>query len=208
MSRSKSSSRWLKEHFEDEYVKKSWKDGYRSRAAYKLLELQERDRLLKPGMTVVDLGAAPGGWSQIAAKLVGEKGKVLALDILPMDNLADVTFLQGDFTEQSVYDEFLKLLEGRKVDWVLSDMAPNLSGTRSVDQPRAVYLVELAIEFANQVLHKGGGFVAKVFQGRGSEDLIKALRQHYSSVAIRKPDASRSRSTEIYLVAKGFKGIS
>ena len=205
MSRSKTSSRWLKEHFEDEYVKRSWKDGYRSRAAYKLLEIQEKYRILKSGMTVVDLGAAPGGWSQIAAKWVGDKGKVLALDILPMDTLADVTFLQGDFTDQAVYDELIKILDGRKVDWVLSDMAPNLSGTRTLDQPRAIYLVELAIDFADQVLQKGGGMLVKLFQGQGSEAVIKTLRQKYKNVSIKKPDASRSRSSEVYVLAQDKK---
>lgn len=206
MSRSKSSNQWLKEHFKDHYVQKSWKDGYRSRAAYKLLEIQEKDRILRPGMTVVDLGAAPGGWSQIAAKLVGVKGKVIAMDILPMDTLEDVTFLQGDFTEQAVYDALYGLLEGRKVDWVLSDIAPNMTGTRSVDQIKATYLVELAIDFADQSLNKGGGFLAKVFQGSGSEGILKALRQKYTTVQIRKPDASRSRSAEVYMLAKGYKG--
>jgi 23S rRNA (uridine2552-2'-O)-methyltransferase len=205
MARSKSSKRWLQEHFSDEYVKKSWKDGFRSRAAYKFLEIQEKDRILKRGHTVVDLGAAPGGWSQIAVKLVGESGKVIALDILPMDSIADVKIIQGDFTDKAVYEQLLQELNGRPVDWVISDMAPNLSGNRSVDQPKAMYLVELALDFADQVLLPGGGFVAKVFQGEGSEVLLKTLRQKFTSVSIRKPDASRDRSSEVYMVAKGYR---
>jgi len=205
MARSKSSKSWLQEHFSDEYVKKSWKDGFRSRAAYKLLEIQEKDRILKKGMTVVDLGAAPGGWSQVATHWVGESGMVLAMDILPMDSLADVKFIQGDFTEQAVYDQLLQELNGRPVDWVISDMAPNLSGNRSVDQTKTVYLVELAIEFADQVLIRGGGFLAKIFQGEGFEEVLKTLKQKYTTVLIRKPDASRSRSPEVYLLAKGYR---
>lgn len=205
MARSKSSRRWLQEHFSDEYVKRSWKDGFRSRAAYKLLEIQEKDKILKKGQAVVDLGAAPGGWSQVATHLVGEKGKVLALDILPMDSIADVKFIQGDFTEEAVYQRLLQELAGRPVDWVLSDIAPNLSGNRSVDQPRMMYLLELALEFADQTLVKGGGFLAKVFQGEGSEAILKTLRQKYTTVIIRKPDASRDRSSEVYFLAKGYK---
>lgn len=205
MARSKSSRRWLQEHFSDEYVKRSWKDGFRSRAAYKLLEIQEKDKILKKGQAVVDLGAAPGGWSQVATHLVGEKGKVLALDILPMDSIADVKFIQGDFTEEAVYQRLLQELAGRPVDWVLSDIAPNLSGNRSVDQPLMMYLLELALEFADQTLVKGGGFLAKVFQGEGSEAILKTLRQKYTTVIIRKPDASRDRSSEVYFLAKGYK---
>ncbi|WP_231758216.1 23S rRNA (uridine(2552)-2'-O)-methyltransferase RlmE [Microbulbifer elongatus] len=206
MGRSKSSHRWLREHFNDHYVKQSQKDGYRSRASYKLQELQEKDRLIKPGMTVVDLGAAPGGWSQVAAELVGHKGRVLASDILPMDALAGVDFVQGDFTEQEVFDELLEKLGEERADLVISDMAPNMSGVRAVDQPASMYLVELAVDMARQTLKSGGAFVAKVFQGEGFDELIRDLRSQYQSVVTRKPGASRPRSREVYVVARGFKG--
>lgn len=205
MARSKSSSRWLQEHFNDPYVKESQKDGYRSRASYKLLELDEKDKLFQPGMKVIDLGAAPGGWSQVAAQRVGPKGFVLASDILPMDALADVTFLQGDFTEAGVFEQLLELLGEQKADLVISDMAPNMSGISDVDQPRAMHLVELALDMAINTLKPSGSFVCKVFQGEGSDDWFKLCRQHFSKVAIRKPDASRARSREVYLVARGFK---
>lgn len=205
MARSKSSSRWLQEHFNDPYVKESQKDGYRSRASYKLLELDEKDKLFQPGMKVIDLGAAPGGWSQVAAQSVGPKGFVLASDILPMDALADVTFLQGDFTEAGVFEQLLELLGEQKADLVISDMAPNMSGISDVDQPRAMHLVELALDMAINTLKPSGSFVCKVFQGEGSDDWFKLCRQHFSKVAIRKPDASRARSREVYLVARGFK---
>ncbi|WP_020405517.1 23S rRNA (uridine(2552)-2'-O)-methyltransferase RlmE [Hahella ganghwensis] len=206
MARSKSSNRWLQEHHSDVYVKKSKEDGYRSRASYKLLELDRLDKLLKPGMTVIDLGAAPGGWSQIVADKVGDKGVVIACDLLAMDNIAGVEFVQGDFTEDEVLENILQLVNGRPVDLVISDMAPNMSGMKAVDIPKAMYLVELALDLADQVLKKNGVFVAKVFHGAGFDELLKDARQKYSSVAIRKPDASRSRSRETYLVAKGFKG--
>ncbi|MCQ3828468.1 23S rRNA (uridine(2552)-2'-O)-methyltransferase RlmE [Microbulbifer elongatus] len=206
MGRSKSSHRWLREHFNDHYVKQSQKDGYRSRASYKLQELQEKDRLIKPGMTVVDLGAAPGGWSQVAVELVGHKGRVLASDILPMDALAGVDFVQGDFTEQEVFDELLEKLGEERADLVISDMAPNMSGVRAVDQPASMYLVELAVDMARQTLKSGGAFVAKVFQGEGFDELIRDLRSQYQSVVTRKPGASRPRSREVYVVARGFKG--
>lgn len=206
MARSKSSHRWLREHFNDQYVKQSQKEGYRSRASYKLLELQQRDRLVKPGMTVVDLGAAPGGWSQVAAELVGHKGRVLASDILAMDPLAGVEFVQGDFTEESVLNQLLERLGEDRADLVISDMAPNMSGVRDVDQPASMYLVELAADMARQVLKPGGGFVAKVFQGEGFDQLIRDLRASYASVSTRKPGASRPRSREVYVVARGFKG--
>ncbi|QKX15938.1 23S rRNA (uridine(2552)-2'-O)-methyltransferase RlmE [Microbulbifer sp. YPW1] len=206
MARSKSSHRWLREHFNDHYVKQSQKEGYRSRASYKLQELQDKDRLIKPGMTVVDLGAAPGGWSQVAAELVGHKGRVLASDILPMDALAGVDFVQGDFTEEEVFNELLEKLGEDRADLVISDMAPNMSGVRAVDQPASMYLVELAVDMARQVLKPGGGFVAKVFQGEGFDELIRDLRSQYQTLVTRKPGASRPRSREVYLVAKGFKG--
>ena len=206
MGRSKSSHRWLREHFNDHYVKQSQKEGYRSRASYKLQELQQKDRLFKPGMTVVDLGAAPGGWSQVAMELVGHNGRVLASDILPMDPLAGVEFVQGDFTEESVLGELLERLGEDKADLVISDMAPNMSGVRAVDQPAAMYLVELAVDMARQVLKPGGAFVAKVFQGEGFDELIRDLRGSYNSVVTRKPGASRPRSREVYIVARGFKG--
>ncbi|MAT52653.1 MAG: 23S rRNA (uridine(2552)-2'-O)-methyltransferase RlmE [Porticoccaceae bacterium] len=206
MARSKSSRRWLQEHEKDIFVQKSRQEGFRSRASYKLLALDEKDRLLRPGMTVVDLGAAPGGWSQVAADRVGDKGLVIASDILPMDTIAGVHFVQGDFTEQSVLDQLLDALEGRSVDLVISDMAPNMSGMKAVDQPKAMYLVELALDMAHQVLKPGGGFVAKVFQGEGFDELLIQLKQAFKSVAVRKPEASRARSSEVYLVAKDYRG--
>ena len=205
MARSKTSKHWLKEHFGDQYVKQSQEDGYRSRASYKLLELNQKDSLIQPGMTVIDLGAAPGGWSQIAAELVGDKGMVIASDILAMDHLAGVTFIQGDFTEQSVLEEILSVLDQRPVDLVISDMAPNMSGMADIDQPRSMYLVELAFDLAHQVLRPGGTVVTKVFQGEGSEPLMRDMRSHYKRFVTRKPDASRARSREVYWVAKDFK---
>lgn len=206
MARSKSSGRWLKEHFDDAWVKKSQADGYRSRASYKLIELDKKDRLFRPGQLVVDLGAAPGGWSQVAVELVGDNGLVLASDILPMDPIAGVTFVQGDFTEQTVFDELLDKLGDRRADVVISDMAPNMSGMAAVDIPSAMGLVELALDMARQVLKPGGVFVAKVFQGEGFDALLRDMRGSFSNVVSRKPDSSRARSREIYLVGKGYKG--
>ncbi len=205
MGRSKSSQRWLQEHNRDQYVKRSQQEGYRSRASYKLIELDNKDRLFKPCMTVVDLGAAPGGWSQVAAKLVGNKGRVVASDILPMDSIADVDFVQGDFTEESVLNEIFDVLGGDRADLVISDMAPNMSGMRAVDQPKAMYLVELALDLACQILKPGGDFVAKVFHGEGFDELLHQVRGKFERVVTRKPDASRPRSREVYLVAKGLK---
>ncbi|WP_097458941.1 23S rRNA (uridine(2552)-2'-O)-methyltransferase RlmE [Mangrovitalea sediminis] len=205
MARSKSSGRWLREHFDDPYVKRSQADGYRSRASYKLLEIDQRDRLFRPGQVVVDLGAAPGGWSQVASQLVGDKGVVIASDILPMDPLAGVSFVQGDFTEEAVLNELLDLLGDRRADIVISDMAPNMSGMAAVDIPRAMYLVELALDMARQVLAPGGAFVAKVFQGEGFDALLSEMKESFSSVSSRKPDASRARSREQYQVCKGFR---
>jgi len=206
MARSKSSSEWLQEHFKDQYVLKSQQDGYRSRAAYKLLQIQEKDKLIKPGMNIVDLGSAPGGWSQVARQFVGSKGKVVALDILPMDQLAQVEFIQGDFQEDSVLEELLKVLNNEPVDLVISDMAPNVTGVKAVDQPKSMYLLELAIDLADQVLKPQGSLLMKVFQGEGFQPLLAELRKRYQKVITRKPDASRSRSSEVYLLAKGFKG--
>lgn len=205
MGRSKSSQRWLQEHNSDHYVKRAQQDGYRSRASYKLLELHKKDRLFKPGMTVVDLGAAPGGWSQVAVALVGDKGRVIASDILPMDSIAGVDFVEGDFTEDAVLSEILELLEGQQADLVISDMAPNMSGMRAVDQPKAMYLIELALELACRILKPDGVFVAKVFHGEGFDDFLRDTKRRFQQVVTRKPDASRSRSREVYLVARGLK---
>ena len=205
MAKSKSSNRWLQEHESDQYVLKARQDGYRSRAAYKLLELNERDKLLKSGMFVVDLGAAPGSWSQVAAKTIGDKGRVFSLDILPMDVLADVDFIQGDFREQIVMDQLLELVAGRKIDLVISDIAPNISGMAAMDQPNAMYLVELALDFAKQVLGPKGVFVAKVFQGSGFDEYVNDVRASFGKVLVRKPKASRPRSREVYLVARELK---
>jgi 23S rRNA (uridine2552-2'-O)-methyltransferase len=206
MARSKSSGRWLDEHFNDQYVKKSQQDGYRSRASYKLLELQNKDKLFKPGMAVLDLGSAPGGWSQVAMELVGKKGRVVASDILPMEPIEGVDFVEGDFTELVVYEQIIQVLGGKKVDLVISDMAPNMSGVTAVDQPKAMYLVELSVDMVDQILSPGGCFIAKVFHGDGFDELLKTARSKFNKVQIRKPDASRARSKEQYLVASGFKG--
>jgi len=202
--RSKSSRQWLDRHFKDEYVKKAQQEGYRSRAAYKLLEIQERDRLFKPGQTVVDLGAAPGGWSQIAKRFVGTKGRVIALDILEMEPLPGIEFIQGDFREDEPLQALTQTLEGCLVDLVISDMAPNVSGMAVVDQPRAIYLCELALDFAKQVLRPGGALVVKIFQGEGYDDYFRELRSSFKKVVTRKPDASRSKSREVYLVAQNL----
>ena len=206
MARSKSSGRWLKEHFDDPYVKQSQQDGYRSRASYKLLEISKKDKLIRPGMTVVDLGAAPGGWTQVAMQLVGDSGTVIASDILAMDPIAGVTFIEGDFTEQAVYDEIIMALNGRKADLVISDMAPNMSGNPAIDQPKSMYLVELALDMSRHILKPGGSFLAKVFQGEGFDELLRETRSSFLKVQSRKPGASRSRSREVYQLATGFKG--
>ena len=206
MSKSKTSKAWLKEHESDEYVQRSRKDGYRSRASYKLIEIDQSVNLLKSGMTVVDLGASPGGWSQIAAEKVGGSGRVLASDILAMDAIAGVDFVQGDFTDDGVFDAILEALAARPVDLVISDMAPNMSGMKAVDQPRAMHLAELAFDFAQQVLSPGGTFLAKVFQGEGFDAFVRNLRSDFKNVAIKKPDASRSRSREVYCLARGYRG--
>ncbi|MFO8046225.1 MAG: 23S rRNA (uridine(2552)-2'-O)-methyltransferase RlmE [Halomonas sp.] len=203
---SKTSKVWMKEHFDDQYVQRSWQDGYRSRASYKLLELDDKDRLFKLGMTVIDLGAAPGGWSQVAAEKVGVDGVVIASDILEMDALAGVDFLQGDFTEEAVLEAILAMLGERPVDLVMSDMAPNMSGMAAIDQPQAMYLVELALDLAGQTLRPGGTFLAKLFQGEGFDEYIKSLRKRFTRVVTRKPGASRARSREVYVLAQGFRG--
>ncbi|WP_421855719.1 23S rRNA (uridine(2552)-2'-O)-methyltransferase RlmE [Marinomonas sp.] len=206
MARSKSSNNWMKEHFDDPYVKKSQQDGYRSRASYKLIEINDKDKLFKPAMRVVDLGAAPGGWSQVAAKLVGDNGTIVASDILEMAPLPGVSFVQGDFTEQEVYEAILSEIGDKKADLVISDMAPNMSGNSSSDQPQAMYLVELALDMAAQVLRPGGNFLVKVFQGEGFEEYLKTMRVQFESVVTRKPDASRARSREVYLLGRQYKG--
>ena len=205
MARSKSSGRWLREHFDDEYVQRAQREGWRSRAVYKLEELDQKYRLLKPGMTVVDLGAAPGGWSQYAAKLLGAKGQIFALDILPMEPLPGVTFIEGDFRDEAVLGQLKAQLGDRPIDLVMSDMAPNISGVGVVDQARTMYLVELAVEFARDMLRPGGTFVSKVFQGEGFDALVLSLRKDFAKVSVRKPKASRPRSREVYLVASERK---
>jgi 23S rRNA (uridine2552-2'-O)-methyltransferase len=205
MPRSKSSHRWLQEHINDPYVKQAQKDGYRSRSSYKLIELNEKDRLIRPGMLIMDLGSAPGGWSQVAGRLVGDKGRVLATDILPMEPLKNVDFIQGDFTEEAVFNQILTALNDAKPDLIISDIAPNITGIDSADQGSSIYLVELALDMARRVLKPKGNFVAKVFQGTGSDAYLKDLRTSFEKVSVRKPTASRPRSREVYVVAKGFK---
>ncbi|PKM11624.1 MAG: 23S rRNA (uridine(2552)-2'-O)-methyltransferase RlmE [Gammaproteobacteria bacterium HGW-Gammaproteobacteria-3] len=205
MGRSKSSHLWLQEHFQDEYVKMAQDQGWRSRAVFKLIELQEKDRIIRPGMNVVDLGAAPGGWSQYVRKIIGKKNKVVALDILPMEPIEGVEFIQGDFREALVLDELYAALDGAPVAVVLSDMAPNMSGNKGIDQPNALYLCELALDTARTVLSRDGSFVVKTFQGEGYEKFLQDIRQSFATVVIRKPKASRARSNEVYILAKGFK---
>ena len=204
MARSKSSHRWLGEHFSDEYVKKAQQEGYRSRAVYKLKEIQDRDRIIQPAMKIVDLGAAPGGWSQYATELLGRKGRIVASDILPIDPLPFVEFVQGDFREDDVLQAILDLLGNERADLVISDMAPNMSGVDAVDQQRAIHLCELALDMAQRVLKPNGCFLVKLFQGEGSEAYLKDVKQHFKTVKIRKPAASRPRSREVYVLAQGF----
>jgi len=205
MAKSKSSHNWLREHFDDEYVKKAQKAGHRSRATFKLEEIDQKDKLIRPGMSVVDLGAAPGGWSDYALTKVGDSGTVVALDILPMTPLTGVHFIEGDFREDDVLDELNKVLDGREIDLVLSDMAPNMSGVGSIDQPASMYLVELALDFAVNNLSKQGSFLVKVFQGEGFDAYLKQIRDSFSKVVTRKPGASRARSREVYLLGRGLK---
>ncbi len=206
MARPKNSKDWLKEHFDDPYVNRAKQEGYRSRASFKLIELCEKDRLITPGMTVVDLGSAPGGWSQVAIEQVGDNGRVIASDILDMDAIGGVEFIHGDFTDEAVYQNLLDCIGNSPVDLVISDMAPNMSGNAVIDQPAAMYLVELALDMAQSILKPGGAFVAKLFHGAGFDDYVKTVRQQYSKVTMRKPEASRARSRETYIVATGFKG--
>ncbi|MGZ5011289.1 MAG: 23S rRNA (uridine(2552)-2'-O)-methyltransferase RlmE [Methylobacter sp.] len=205
MGRSKSSSRWMQEHFADEYVKMAQAQGYRSRAVFKLKEIQDKDQLIKPGMNIIDLGAAPGGWSQFARPIIGKKNKIIALDILPMEPIEGVDFIQGDFREQAVLDQLYAVLDGAPVNMVMSDMAPNMSGNKGVDQPSAIYLGELALETAKTVLTKDGVFLVKLFHGAGFDEFFKEVQQSFVKVVIRKPKASRPRSNEVYILAKGFK---
>ncbi|MFP4079489.1 MAG: 23S rRNA (uridine(2552)-2'-O)-methyltransferase RlmE [Ectothiorhodospira sp.] len=205
MPRSKSSKRWLREHFSDRYVRQARDSGWRCRAVFKLQEIDERDRLIRPGMRVLDLGAAPGGWSQYAVSRVGKAGAVVASDLLPMDPLDGVDFVQGDFCEDAVLGAVLQALGDRPADLVLSDMAPNLSGVDAVDQPRSMYLGELALDTAVRTLKPGGDFLVKLFQGEGFDAYVKTLRDQFEKVQMRKPGASRSRSREVYALARGLK---
>lgn len=205
MAKSKSSKSWLKEHFDDEYVRRSQQDGYRSRAIYKLIEIDEKDHLVKPGMTVIDLGAAPGGWSEYCVKKLGKKGTMVALDILPMEPIDGVAIIEGDFREDAVFEQLMAIMGNDKADLVISDMAPNISGMGSVDMPRAYHLCELALDLARQVLKPGGALLVKLFQGEGFEAYNKELKSSFSRVVMRKPKASRARSREIYALATGFK---
>lgn len=207
MKRSVSSERWLKEHFADPYVKKAQQEGYRCRAAYKLLEIHKKYHLIKPPMNVVDLGAAPGGWSQVVAKLLQHHGKIFALDILPMEPIAHVDFIQGDFQEETVYGQLREQIGTQKIDVVLSDIAPNMSGIIVSDQAKVFYLAELALDFAQKVLKPGGTFLVKVFQGGDFEAYHKQLRANFKSIKVCKPDASRDRSKEVYLLAQNYQKI-
>ena len=205
MSRSKSSKRWLQEHHRDAYVLKAREQGYRSRAVFKLEQIQQKDHILKRGQFVLDLGAAPGGWSEYSSRIVGDKGRIIALDLLPIEPIAGVEVIQGDFTQQQTLDRLLTLTGGRQFDLVLSDMAPNLSGMESVDQPKSIHLAELAFDLASEWLGPDGIFVSKLFQGAGFDELVARLRATFKSVKLRKPDSSRSRSNEIYAVCHGLR---
>ncbi|MEE9491840.1 MAG: 23S rRNA (uridine(2552)-2'-O)-methyltransferase RlmE [Gammaproteobacteria bacterium] len=204
MARSKSSNKWLREHFNDEYVKRSRQEGYRSRAVYKLAEIQDKDRIIRPGMVIVDLGAAPGSWSQYVSRVAGKSCQIIAMDLLDMEPLPGVEFIQGDFCEESVLKDLLAALDGKRVDLVMSDIAPNMSGVDAVDIPRSMYLAELAVDFSRQVLQPGGGLLMKVFQGEGFDELVRDLRDKFQRVVIRKPKASRPRSREVYALATKF----
>ena len=208
VQRSKSSANWLREHFNDPFVKQAQKDGYRSRASYKLLEVQDKYKLIRPGMTVVDLGAAPGGWSQVTSRLIGGQGRLIASDILEMDSIPDVTFIQGDFTQDEVLAQILDAVGNSQVDLVISDMAPNMSGTPEVDMPKAMFLCELALDLAARILKPGGNFVIKVFQGEGFDAYVKDARQKFDKVQMIKPDSSRGSSREQYMLAWGYRGRS
>ncbi|KAF2392700.1 MULTISPECIES: 23S rRNA (uridine(2552)-2'-O)-methyltransferase RlmE [Pseudomonas] len=208
MARSKTSLKWLQRHVNDPYVKQAQKDGYRSRASYKLLEVQEKYKLIRPGMSVVDLGAAPGGWSQVTSRLIGGQGRLIASDILEMDSIPDVTFIQGDFTRDDVLAQILEAVGNSQVDLVISDMAPNMSGTPEVDMPKAMFLCELALDLAARILKPGGNFVIKVFQGEGFDAYVKDVRQKFDKVQMIKPDSSRGSSREQYMLAWGYRGRS
>lgn len=205
MKRTASSTRWMNEHFNDHYVKRAQQEGYRSRAAYKLLELQEKDNLLRPGMTIVDLGAAPGGWSIVAQRILQGNGKIIALDLLEMSPIPGVEFIQGDFSQEQTFEQLKALIDNCPIDLVMSDIAPNISGITGVDQARSMYLAELALDFATQVLKEKGSFLVKVFQGEGFDNFLQSMRQLFTQVKIRKPKASRSRSNELYLLGIKFK---
>ena len=207
MVSSKSSKKWLQERARDKYVKKSKQAGFRSRASFKLLEIQEKDRFIKPGMIVVDLGSAPGGWSQAAKILVGDKGSVLATDILPMAPISGVKFIQGDFTEDAVFEDLIEKVGGDSVDLVISDMAPNITGIRAIDQPGSMHLAELALDFARSILREGAYFLVKVFEGDGIGEFKQILANEFEKVKVRKPKASRSRSREIYLLAEKYRNL-
>lgn len=202
----KSSQDWLKRQAKDPYVQKAKKSGYRSRSAFKLLEMQEKHHFIKPGFTVVDLGAAPGGWSQVLVNQVGRKGSVIAMDILPMEPIPRVEFLQGDFGEEEIFDQLLTILKDKSVDLVVCDIAPNLSGNKTIDQPRIMFLLELVLEFAHQVLKPGGHFLIKIFHGTGFDDFLKDIRATFKTVKVCKPEASRKESKEVYLLGIGFTG--
>ena len=207
MVSSKSSKKWLEERARDKYVKKSKQAGFRSRASFKLLEIQEKDRFIQPGMIVVDLGSAPGGWSQAAKILVGDKGSVLATDILPMAPISGVKFIQGDFTEDAVFEDLIERVGGESVDLVISDMAPNITGIRAIDQPGSMHLAELALDFARSILREGAYFLVKVFEGEGIGEFKQVLASEFEKVKVRKPKASRSRSREIYLLAEKYRNL-
>jgi len=206
MPRSKSSNEWLRRHVNDPYVKKAQLEGYRSRSAYKLIELNEKDRLIKPNMFLLDLGSAPGGWSQVASKLIGRNGRVLATDILPMEPIKNVDFVQGDFTDEAVVAALMQKLGGEKFDLIISDIAPNITGIDSADQASSMYFLELALDTVRKTLKRDANFVAKMFQGSGSDAYLKELRTSFEKVLTRKPGASRAESREVFIVAKGFKG--
>jgi 23S rRNA (uridine2552-2'-O)-methyltransferase len=207
MSRTKHGHSWILRHIHDPYVKKAQKQGYRSRASFKLLELHQKDKLFRTGMKVVDLGASPGGWSQVVAECVGVTGKIIALDILEMEPLKGVTFLQGDFTEHSTAMQLSAMLEGEPLDWVISDLSPNISGITSSDQPKIIAMADMALDFAKQHLKKDGGFLVKIFQGEGFDSFFKSCRASFKTVTVRKPDASRSSSRELYVLARGYYNI-
>ncbi|MBV1914942.1 MAG: 23S rRNA (uridine(2552)-2'-O)-methyltransferase RlmE [Pseudomonadales bacterium] len=206
MSKSKSSSGWMQRHLTDHYVQQAQRDGYRSRASYKLLEIQARDKLIKPGMSVIDLGSAPGSWCQVLADTVGMKGRIVAVDILPMDPVAGVEFIQGDFTEDDVLDAILALFENSRADLVVSDIAPNISGIKSADTARSIYLAELGLDLCDRLLAPGGAFLVKVFQGEGFDQFLRDMRVVFSKVSTRKPKASRPKSREMYLLGTGYRG--